>query len=86
MLPTSETEISESSTLTEKDRLLKPSSKVSSFYKDLPSSETKASMYEEDHKIVFENLDPATSYTIRVNTIMNGIEIASKEAKIYQMG
>ena len=43
-------------------------------------------LYGDDHKIVFEDLDPATSYTIKVNTILNGIVIASKEAKIYQMG
>ena len=47
---------------------------------------SKSAMYEEDKKIAFDDLDPATSYTIRVNTVMNGIEIASKEAKIYQMG
>ena len=39
-----------------------------------------------DDKIVFESLDPGTSYTITVTTMMNGIEIAAKEAKIYQMG
>ena len=44
------------------------------------------SVNEEDPKITFDDLDPGTSYTITVNTIMNGIEIASKEAKIYQMG
>ena len=45
-----------------------------------------SSIDEEDPKIVFDDLDPGTSYTITVTTIMNGIEIASKEAKIYQMG
>jgi hypothetical protein len=86
MLPTSDLKVADSSTLSEKENLIKSFSKVSTFYKDPTSSKSRASMYEEDQKIVFENLDPATSYTIRVNTIMNGIEIASKEAKIYQMG
>ena len=86
MLPTDDLEVNKSSSLSEKDNLITTSSKVSSFYKDHASSKSRTSLYEEDHKIVFENLDPATSYTIRVNTIMNGIEIASKEAKIYQMG
>jgi len=49
-------------------------------------SSNRSSLQDEDQKIVFESLDPGTSYTITVNTIMNGIEIASKEAKIYQMG
>ena len=45
-----------------------------------------STFHEQDQEIVFQNLDPATSYTITVSTVMNGIEIASKEAKIYQMG
>ena len=53
--------------------------------KEKPESRSSA-FYEQDQKIVFQNLDPATSYTITVSTVMNGIEIASKEAKIYQMG
>ena len=53
--------------------------------KEKPESRSSA-CYEQDQKIVFQNLDPATSYTITVSTVMNGIEIASKEAKIYQMG
>ena len=62
-------------TVDEEQRLIqeKPESRSSAFY-------------DKDQKIVFQNLDPATSYTITVSTVMNGIEIASKEAKIYQMG
>ena len=47
---------------------------------------SKRSMYDEEHKIVFEDLDPATSYTIKVNTLLNGIVVASKEEKIPQLG
>ena len=53
--------------------------------KEKPESRSSA-FDEQDQKIVFKNLDPATSYTITVSTVMNGIEIASKESKIYQMG
>ena len=71
----SQSEEESSKTVDEEQRLIKekPESKSSTFY-------------EQDQKIVFQNLDPATSYTITVSTVMNGIEIASKEAKIYQMG
>ena len=71
----SQPEEESSKTVDEEQRLIKekPESKSSTFY-------------EQDQKIVFQNLDPATSYTITVSTVMNGIEIASKEAKIYQMG
>ena len=86
MLPNNDLEASDSSPLGEKERLIKPFSKDSAIYNKEASLQSRPSKYEEDQKITFENLDPATSYTIRVDTIMNGIEIASKEAKIYQMG
>ena len=53
--------------------------------KEKPESRSSA-FYDEDQKIVFQNLDPATSYTITVSTVMNGIEIASKEACWNEVG
>ena len=67
----------------EEERLIKSNLKQSGQKR---KTSNRSSLQEEDQKIVFESLDPGTSYTITVNTIMNGIEIASKEAKIYQMG
>ena len=84
----------------EEESLIKSSSKlITKFYDENLSGHNfsellkpklkfseESELHEVDRKIVFESLDPGTSYTITVNTIMNGIEIASKEAKIYQMG
>ena len=82
LLPTDDPDAAHASLLTEKEQLIKSTSK---FYTTKLLSPVN-SMHEEDPKITFDDLDPGTSYTITVNTIMNGIEIASKEAKIYQMG
>ena len=80
-MPSDDTGLTHNSLLTEKEQLLKSTSK---FY--ITKLSPVNSIDEDDPKITFDDLDPGTSYTITVNTIMNGIEIASKEAKIYQMG
>ena len=85
-------EIPDSTRTGEEESLVKSSSKlISRFYEDKltdqkPKFSRGSSLHEADQKIVFESLDPGSSYTITVSTVMNGIEIASKEAKIYQMG
>ena len=91
MLSTSSIEGMNGSNLGDKEPLIKSSSKDTTskdfFASDQhPSAMRSTSMYDDDKKIVFQNLDPAASYTVRVATVMNGIEIAAKEAKIYQMG
>ena len=53
--------------LTEKEQLINSTSK---FYTQKLSPMN--SINEEDPKITFDDLDPGTSYTITVNTIMNG--------------
>ena len=76
----------------EEESLIKASSKkISKLYEEKLSGSKRrtsrgSSLIGADDKIVFESLDPGTSYTITVTTMMNGIEIAAKEAKIYQMG
>ena len=85
-------EIADTSLLGEKESLIKSGSKkISKFYEEKLSGSKRrtsrgSSLIGADDKIVFESLDPGTSYTITVTTMMNGIEIAAKEAKIYQMG
>ena len=81
--PSYDQETGDTSITGEEERLIKSGSKQSGQKR---KTSNRSSLQEADQKIVFESLDPGTSYTITVNTIMNGIEIASKEAKIYQMG
>ena len=91
-IDTYDQEIAGSSKTGEKESLIKASSKkISKLYEEKLSGSKRrtsrgSSLIGADDKIVFESLDPGTSYTITVTTMMNGIEVAAKEAKIYQMG